>query len=314
MEVPMRVIITGGSGLIGPALVRSLVRDGQEVILLSRSPERQPAPAGARYERWDGRTAEGWGHLADGAQAIVNLAGENLAGKGVLRILFAHWTAARKRSIRQSRIDTGRAIVDAVQRAARKPEVVIQSSAVGYYGVTHDDRRGEADAPGADFLASVCVDWETSTAPVETMGVRRAITRSGVVLAPTGVGILWMLLLPFRLFAGGRLGSGRQWFPWVHLDDEVGAIRFLIDQPQARGPFNLTAPHQLRNAEAAEIIARVVRRPAWFPVPSLALRMLLGEKGTLVLEGQLAPPDRLLSQGFVFQHPQFEGALRDLLA
>lgn len=311
----MRVIITGGTGLIGSALVRSLAADGHEVILLSRTPERVTGlPAGTRAERWDGKTAEGWGATADGADAIVNLAGENLAGKGTLEILLSHWTAARKRAIRQSRIDAGQAIVDAVRQARRKPQVVIQSSGVGYYGVVHDDRRTEADAPGEDFLATVCVDWEGATAPVETMGVRRAITRSGVVLSPGGGGILSMLLLPFRMFAGGRLGSGRQWFPWVHIDDQVGAIRFLIDHPQAHGTFNLTAPHQLRNAEVAAIIARVMRRPAWFPVPGFALRMLLGEKGVLVLEGQLAPPDRLLSLGFAFRHPQFEGALRDLLA
>jgi len=309
----MRVVITGGSGLIGSALVRSLAADGHEVIVLSRSLANQHVPAGVHVERWDGVTAEGWGHLADGAQAIVNLAGENIAGRGILKILFGRWTSARKRAIRDSRRDAGLAIVDAVQRAAHKPEVVIQSSAVGYYGVTHDNRCAEADAPGDDFLASVCVDWEASTAPIEAMGIRRAITRTGVVQTPSG-GILSMLLLPYRLFVGGRLGSGRQWYPWVHVEDEVSAIRFLIDHPQARGPFNLTAPHQLRNAEVAAVIARTLRRPAWLPIPGFALRALLGEKGILVLEGQLAPPDRLLSLGFVFRHSQFEGALRDLLA
>ncbi len=310
----MRVVMTGGSGLIGSALVRSLAADGHEVIVLSRAPERMTGlPGGVRAERWDGKTAEGWAALADGADAIVNLAGESIAGSGILEILFGRWTAARKRAIRDSRRDAGLAIVDAVQRAVRKPKVVIQSSAVGYYGVTHDTRCAEDDAPGNDFLASVCVDWEASTAPIEAMGVRRAITRSGVVQTPSG-GILSMLLLPYRLFVGGRLGSGRQWYPWIHIEDEINAIRFLIDQPQARGPFNLTATHQLRNTEVAAVVARTLRRPAWLPIPGFALRALLAEKSILILEGQLAPPDRLLSLGFVFRHPQFEGALRDLLA
>ena len=225
-------------------------------------------PGGVRAERWDGKTAEGWAALADGADAIVNLAGESIAGSGILEILFGRWTAARKRAIRDSRRDAGLAIVDAVQRAVRKPKVVIQSSAVGYYGVTHDTRCTEADAPGNDFLASVCVDWEALHRTDRSDGCPpRAITRTGVVQTPSG-GILSMLLLPYRLFVGGRLGSGRQRYPWIHIEDEVNAIRFLIDHPQARGPFNLTALHQLRNSEVAAVIARTLRRPAWFPVPA----------------------------------------------
>ena len=305
----MRVVITGGSGLIGTALVRSLAADGHEIIVLSRAPERLTAlPVGARAERWDGKSAEDWAALADGADAIVNLAGENIAGSNLPEILFGRWTPERKRRIRDSRTDAGRAVVQAVERAAHKPKVVVQSAAVGYYGPGREAPQPEGSPPGDDFLARVCVDWEASTAPVESMGVRRVVFRSGVVLTPLG-GILPLLLLPFRLFAGGRLGSGKQWFPWIHLEDEVGAIRFAIESDRARGTFNLCAPHPLRNLEAVPIISRALRRPAWLPVPAFPLRLLLGEKHILVLDGQQAPPDRLVGLGFTFRRPSLEDAL-----
>ena len=306
----MRVIITGGSGMIGRALARNLADDGHEVIVLSRGPERATRlPDRVRAERWDGRSAEGWAARVDGADAIVNLAGENIGGTTLLEILFGHWTPERKRRILASRVNAGRAVVQAIERAAHKPKLVVQSAAVGYYGTGREAPQPESSPPGDDFLARVCVDWEASTARVESMGVRRVVFRSGVVLTPLG-GILPLLLLPFRLFAGGRLGSGNQWFPWVHIDDQVAAIRFAIENDRARGTFNLCAPHTLRNREAVPIIARALRRPAWLPVPAFALRLLLGEKNILVLDGQQAPPDRLVGLGFKFLRPRLEDALR----
>ena len=305
----MRIVVTGGSGLIGTALVRDLAANGHEVIVLSRSPERVTGlPAGARLQRWDGKSAVGWASLADGADAIVNLAGENIGGTTLLEILFGHWTKERKRRILASRLDAGAAVVQAVQQAAHKPKVVVQSSAVGYYGLGREAAQHEDALPGEDFLARVCVDWEGTTRPVEALGVRRVVFRSGVILTPQG-GILPLLLLPFRLFAGGRLGSGRQWFPWVHLDDEVAAILFAIENSQVSGTYNLCAPHMIRNREAAPIIARALRRPNWLPVPAFALRWLLGEKHIMVLDGQQAPPDRLLAAGFAFHRPRLEEAL-----
>jgi hypothetical protein len=308
----MRVLITGGTGLIGRALAGSLASDGHEVIVLSRRPESAGGLlAGVRAERWDGRSAQGWGHLAEGAGAIVNLAGQSIAGEGLLSILFRRWTPAVKERILTSRTDAGKAVVQAVAGAARKPGVVIQSSAVGYYGARRDDEIDE-QTPGADdYMARVCAAWEESTAPVEGMGVRRVIIRSGVVLDAQG-GILPLILLPFRLFVGGRLGSGQQWFPWIHLADEVAAIRFLIDNPNARGPFNLTAPQPLRNADLGRVVGRVLKRPSVFPLPALVLRLVLGEKSMLVLEGQRPMPRRLIGLGFTFRFPQAEAALRDL--
>jgi len=309
----MRVIITGGSGLIGRALAASLAADNHEVIILSRNAQSvRSLPKGARAEQWDGRTATGWGRLADGADAIVNLAAESIAGESLLPILFKRWTSRRKRRILESRTNAGQAVLQAIEAAKRKPGVLIQSSAVGYYGTLRDEELTEEAYRGSDFLARVAWDWEVSTSQAEVMNVRRVVTRSGVVLSTKG-GVLPIMLLPFKFFVGGRLGSGRQWFSWIHVADEVSAVRFLIDNPDARGPFNLTAPQTLTNAQFSKVIGRVMRRPSFFPTPGFALRLPLGEKATIVLDGQRPIPKRLLDMGFKFQFPEAEPALRDLL-
>ena len=302
----MRTIITGGSGLIGRALAVELAAAEHEVIILSRAPGRVSGlPAGARAVGWDGRSAEGWQDLADGAAAIVNLAGESIAA--------GRWTAARKRRIAESRRQAGAAVVQAVAGAATKPQVLIQASAVGYYGPRGDETITEDAAAGADFLAQVCVPWEASTEPVERLGVRRVVIRTGIVLSRDG-GALPRMMLPFRLFAGGPLGSGRQGFPWIHNADEVSAIRWLIEREDASGPFNLAAPETLTNAEFSRVLGRVMRRPSFMPTPGFALRLVLGELATLLLDGQRQVPRRLLDLGFTFRFPTAEAALRDLLA
>ena len=302
----MRVIITGGTGLIGRALAADLAARGDEVIVLSRDPKRAAAlPGETRIEQWDAATSLGWGSLVHATTAIVNLAGASIAA--------GRWTAQRKQLIRDSRVKAGRAVVQAIQEAGERPRVVIQASAVGYYGPRGDEAVTKDSAAGTDFLARVCVDWEASTAPVESLGVRRAVIRTGVVLSATG-GALPRMLLPFRFFVGGPLGSGRQQFPWIHLDDEVAAIRFLLDQETASGPFNLSAPNPLTNAEFAHALGRVIGRPAALPTPSFALRLLFGEMATALLDGQRAVPRRLLDLGFSFRYPEAESALRNLLA
>ena len=201
----MHILITGGSGLIGRALAADLVRNGVEVVILSRRPERIIGlPAGACAESWDGRSAEGWDSLVDGADAIVNLAGENISS--------GRWTDERKHAILQSRLSAGQAVVQAVKAAARKPRVVIQASGIGYYGPCGNEEITEETPPGHDFLAALATEWESSTASLEALGVRRAVIRTGVVLSTEG-GALPRMLLPFRFFVGSRLGSGRQWFP-----------------------------------------------------------------------------------------------------
>ena len=306
----MRILITGGTGLIGRALAADLAGDNHEVIVLSRAPERAAGlPTGVRAERWDARTAEGWGALVNGADAIVNLAGESIAGEGFFP---SRWTAERKRRIRESRLNAGRAVVQAVELASDKPRVVVQASGVGYYGPRGDEEITEEASPGKDFLAWTAIDWEASTAPVESLGVRRAIIRSGAVLSTKG-GALPRMLLPFRLFVGGPFGAGRQWFPWIHIADEVSAIRFLIENPAASGPFNLTASNLLTNADFSRVLGRVMRRPALVPVPAFAMSLLFGEVSTVVLDGQRAISRRLQESGFTLRFPEAEAALRDLL-
>jgi uncharacterized protein (TIGR01777 family) len=311
----MRVIITGGTGLVGTVLTASLAADRHEVIQLSRDPaskKRPDLPAGVRVERWDGRTAEGWGQLADGADVIINLAAESIAGTGLIP---ARWTAGRKRLIRESRLNAGQAVVAAVQAARQKPKLVIQQSAVGYYGHHGDEELPENTPPGNDFLASVAVEWEASTLPVEALGVRRVITRTGVRLFTGPGGFLRPLLLVFNLMAGGPMGNGRQYWPWIHPADEASALRFLMADEQAGGVFNMTAPNPVTNREFARVFGKVVGRPAIFPAPAFGVRLVLGELAdALILNGQRAVPRRLLERGFQFKYPVLEPALRDVLS
>lgn len=301
----MRVLITGGSGLIGRALATDLARDGNEIIILGRRPERVIGlPRNVRAEKWDGRTTEGWHSLANGADAIVNLAGEDISSK--------RWSDERKLAIRQSRLNASQAVVQAVKAAVNKPAVVIQASGIGYYGPCGNEEITEETPPGHDFLAKLATDWEASTASLEALGVRRVVIRTGVVLSIAG-GAFPRMLLPFKFFVGGRLGNGRQWFPWIHIADEVGAIRFLIENKTARGPFNLTAPVPLNNAGFSRLLGKQLHRPSLIPTPAFALQLVFGEMATILLDGQRALPKRLLQLGYTFRFPEADMALRDLL-
>lgn len=296
-----RILITGGSGYIGRQLVDTL-KDNYEVVVLSRTPEKHAIP-GARLAGWDGRSAQGWGQLADGALAILNLAGENIGAK--------LWTAAHKKASLESRVNAGKAVTEAVRAAGVKPRVLVQASAVGFYGHAPQPV-DESSPPGGDFLAGVCVQWEASSAEVEKMGVRRVVIRTGVVIDPAG-GALQRMILPFRLFAGGPLGDGNQPFPWIHPHDEIGAIRFLMENERCQGVYNLTAPQVVTNAELARALGKVLHRPSFMPAPAFAIRWVLGEMSMIVLEGQNARSDKLQAAGYRFRFPEVESALRDLL-
>lgn len=310
----MRVIITGGSGLIGSALAAELSHHGYEVIVLTRRPGGDVLPSGARTVQWDGRTADGWGNWVEAGSVIVNLAGEAVAGRTLLE---TRWTPERKQRILQSRLDAGRAVTAAVRAASRatgdRPAVVIQASAVGYYGPRPEARISEQASPGSDFLASVCQAWEASTATVETWGVRRVVARIGVVLSRHG-GALERQKLPFLLFAGGPLGSGQQGYPWIALPDVAGALSFLIENPQAQGAFNLCAPTPVTNGGFGRALAQVLHRPYWLPAPALAFRLAFGEAATILLEGQMAYPERLLALGYTFRYPDLLPALDAVVA
>jgi uncharacterized protein (TIGR01777 family) len=304
-----RIIIAGGAGQMGRALAAELAKDGYEVILLSRRPEKVSGlPRSVRAEKWDGRTAQGWGELANGATAIVNFAGENI---GIPPLPW--WLPGRKQRIRDSRVHAGRAIVEAVKNALEKPHVVIQASGINYYGLRGDQIVTEKEAAGNDFPAQVCLEWETATAEVEAMGVRRVIIRTAPNLTRQG-GILFYLALPFRLFTGGPIGSGKQWFSWIHAVDQVSAVRFLIENESARGVYNLAAPDPRTNADFGRMIARTLHRPYWFPVPGFVLHLVFGELGDkLLLGSQRVLPQRLQEAGFMFRFGDAASALRDLL-
>lgn len=302
----MRIIITGGTGLIGRALTADLVQAKHEVIILSRNPERQRSQAlsGARLEKWDGRSAAGWGKLVAEADAIVNLAGASIAE--------GRWTKQRKAEILESRLLAGQAVVEAVRAAARKPGVVIQASAIGYYGPRGDEEITEEFGPGHDFPAQVSVQWEHVVAPVQDLGVRLAIIRTGLVLSLEG-GALPQLVRPFKMMAGGPMGSGEQWYSWIHLTDEVRAIRFLLENPAMTGAFNLTAPAPVINRIFANTLGNVLERPSLLPAPAIALKLALGEMSTIILDGQRVIPARLLEAGFRFRFSTLEHALRDIV-
>ena len=306
-----RTIITGGTGLIGRRLAAELSAAGHEVIVLSRDPSRHAPVPGARSVAWDARTAEGWGHLADGAFAIVNLAGEIVSG-GRLIPLRGTWSPERKRRIRESRLHAGQAVTAAVEAAATRPQVVVQMSGIDYYP-NGDTVMTEESPRGGHFMSEVVADyWEPSTAPVEALGVRRVITRMAPLLHRDS-GPLPASLLQFRLFAGGRLGSGRQWLSWIHLDDTVRALRFLAEHEAAAGVYNLAAPNPVTNAEFTRVLGQVLRRPTLLPVPAFALKLALGELSSLVLEGRPVSVAKLQALGFTFRFPTLEAALRDIL-
>lgn len=295
-----RVIITGGSGFIGAPLARQLAAK-YDVVVLSRNPARvSDLGPGVQVVAWDGRSAQGWGQLADGAWAIINLAGENLSA--------GRWTAARKVAIIESRQQAAQAVIEAISQAAVKPKVLVQASAVGYYGPRGDEKINENEKPGSTFDATTCVAWEKATDAVEALGVRRVIIRTGVVIEKGG-GALARMALPFKLFIGGPVGSGKQYFPWIHLTDEINAIQFLLENTQQKGVFNLSAPNPVTMKEFAGALGKAMGRPSFMPVPGFALQILFGEMASILLNGQRVMPNRLLLQGFKFKYATVDAAL-----
>jgi uncharacterized protein (TIGR01777 family) len=302
-----RVIITGASGFIGKALCRRLAEQGYEIIALSRNLEKGKKVLGKDVQvvEWNGKNSQGWLSYVEGAQALLNLAGESLAS--------GRWTEEKKQSILQSRLDAGKAVVEAARLAKKKPKVVVQASAIGYYGLRRDEVCDESSSHGEGFLSEVSRKWELSTQEVEAQIIRRVTIRTGIVLGREG-GAFVRLEKPFRLFVGGPLGSGKQWFSWIHLDDEVNAIIFLMEREDLSGVFNLTAPRPVLQKDFSRTLGKVMKRPSWLPVPSFLLHLLFGTmaKETL-LSGQRVVPSRLLDSGFRFLYPELESALKEIL-
>jgi uncharacterized protein (TIGR01777 family) len=300
----MRVIITGGSGLIGRTTTELLASAGHEVVVLSRTPDklnRVGLPHGARAQGWDAKTGEGWAELVNANAVIVNLAGENLA--------HWRWTKKHKEKVVESRMAAARAVVDAIRRSRRTPRLVLQASAVGYYGGRGDEELTEFSAAGQGFLAELSKQWEKAI-PVAVPG-RRAFLRLGVVLSRRG-GAFPPMLWASR-FGVSRMGSGQQWLPWVHEDDVASAIRFLMLNETISGPFNIVAPESVTFREFFRTLAKVRHRPVLLPVPGFALKLGMGEMATAMLDSQRVVPRKLLDAGFAFRHDTIEDAVQDLI-
>jgi uncharacterized protein (TIGR01777 family) len=298
----MTVVVAGGSGFLGRALRARLLADGHAVANLTRR-ETPQAPDDITWTP-DGTGAGAWARSIDGVDAVVNLAGEGIAD--------ARWSEARKRSIVESRLLVTRSLVGAITRARKPPSVFVSGSGVGYYGPHGDEVVTEATPAGSDFLAKVCVKWESEAEQASPV-TRVALIRTGMVLHPEG-GALAKMLPPFRLGIGGPIASGTQYTPWVHRDDWVDLVRWLIAEPGARGTFNGTAPEPVRNAEFARALGRALGRPVILPVPAIALRLLFGEMAEMLVTGQRAIPARAMEMGFRFRFEKLDDALADLFS
>jgi len=294
---PMRIVIAGGSGFLGEPLVRRLAARGDDVAVLSRNPAKVRAGRGVM---WDGRTQGAWTQEVASADAVINLAGENV-GEG-------RWTEERKRKLVASRLDATGAVVEALRTAPPRDRVLVNASATGYYGVRGDEELDESASRGAGFLAGLVEKWEAAARAAEPFA-RVVVLRFGVVLAPEG-GALEKLLLPFKLGAGGPVGSGDQWMSWIDRDDAVRIVTWALDTPGTRGPYNAVAPGAVRNRDFTKALGRAVHRPAFLPAPGFALKAVFGEMAEeMLLGGQRVVPRRAEQEGFAFEVPTLEASL-----
>lgn len=295
----MKIAISGGTGLVGKALTNELIDNGHEVIILTRS--KKTSSANPQYVQWlnDGDQPE---KALEGIDAIVNLAGASINSR---------WTDEYKREILESRLRATSEMNRIIEKLKLKPKVLINASAVGYYGTSLTEEFSEQSAQGHDFLAETVARWETEASAASDSGVRVVLCRFGVVLDKKG-GALPRMVLPYKLFGGGKVGSGQQWLSWIHIKDVVGGIMFAIEKKQLAGPVNFSAPEPVKMDQFGKTLAKVINKPHWMPVPSVMLKLLLGEMSILVLEGQRVRPEKLLSTGYVFRFPHLSAALNDI--
>lgn len=304
----MKYVVAGGSGFLGKPLTHELMAKGHEVVVLTRGPAR--SAGGVRQVTWPGAPDDNdttWQREIDGADGVINLAGAGIADE--------RWSEARKQVLRKSRTDSTRALVAAIRAAAKRPPVFLSGSAIGYYGPQPDNGPAldESAPPGSDFLATLAVEWEREAQAAGDLGCRVVLLRTGVVLARDG-GALEKMTLPFSLFAGGPMGSGRQVLSWIHRADWIELVVWLLRREDTAGPYNGTAPNPVTNAEFSKALGDTLGRPSWLPVPGFALKAIVGEMaGPALLAGQRVIPKRALEQGFTFQYPDIASALRAAL-
>jgi uncharacterized protein (TIGR01777 family) len=297
----MKLVIAGASGFIGSALCSRLLDKGHVLTLLTRVTPRDASTATKRWLQWTPGTPGDWEAGVDGADGVINLAGEPIAAK--------RWTGRQKQNILTSRIETTNSLVEAIRKAKQKPGFLINASAVGYYGPRGDETVTEEAGAGKDFLSSVCREWEEEAKKAESLGLRVIRVRTGIVLGRGG-GALAKMVPPFKFFVGGPLGSGTQWMSWIHLEDEVGLMLYLIEHSQATGPFNATAPNPVRMKEFCQVLGQVMGRPSWAPVPAFALRLALGELAEMLLTGQRVIPAAAQRLGYEFRYANLDAALK----
>ncbi len=299
MEVKMNILITGGTGFIGSALSRKLKNSGHNVTVTTRrqsdSKEKLTwSPPGLIPES-----------KLSNIDAVINLAGESIAS--------GRWTAERKKRLISSRVETTRALVESIKNSDPGPKILISASAVGFYGQHGDEEVTENTGQGTDFLAEICRAWESEALKAQESGLRVVIMRFGTVLESDG-GALLKMITPFKLFLGGPLGSGRQWFPWVHRDDLTGIIKYAMDNKSMSGPFNVTSPQAVTNREFSDALGRALNRPSCLPVPGFVLKIVFGELSSILLTGQKVLPEKILNAGFKFKYPDIDGALRAIFS
>ena len=295
----MNILITGGTGFIGSALSRELSDSGHKVIIASRR-KTPPKLKNIEIVRWDIQTPLS-SEIMSGIDAVINLAGESL--------ISGRWTKKRKERIMSSRVNTTRLLVESMKNANPKPKVLISVSAVGYYGPHGDEYVTEDFPPASDFLAEVCKAWEKEALRAQESGVRVVITRFGVALESDG-GALSKMAIPFKFFLGGHLGSGQQWFSWVHREDIIGFMKYALENESVSGHFNLTSPQPVTNKEFCFALGKALNRPSWFHVPAFMIKLTLGEVGRVLLTGQRVLPGKALKAGYQFKYPEINEAMR----
>jgi uncharacterized protein len=296
----MKLVVTGATGFIGTALCARLLEQGHTLTLFTRGSPRDAGTATKRWLHWTPGALREWGSVLDGVDGVINLAGEPIAKK---------WTDATRRRIETSRIEGTNSLVQGIAKATSRPKFLISASAVGYYGPRGDEIVTEESPPGDDFLSRVCRNWEEEATKAEPLGLRVVRLRTGIVLG-SGGGALAKMVVPFNFFAGGPLGSGQQWMSWIQLEDHVRLMLQVIENTQASGAINVTAPNPVRNKEFCQTLGKVLGRPCWAPVPGLALRLVLGEMAEMLLTGQRVIPAAAQKLGFQFRYPNLEEALQ----
>lgn len=297
----MKVLITGASGFVGTQLCVRLVERGHQVTGVAQAARPTAMPSQVHYIAADTTQPGSWQEAVADQDVLINLAGASI---------FRRWTAKSKEIIYQSRILTTQNLVQAIPEGSSM--TLLSTSAVGYYGSRGDASLTEEEPPGSDFLASVCVDWESAAMKARAKGARVVCPRFGIVLGKTG-GALGQMIPAFKRFVGGPLGDGRQWFSWIHMEDLIGAMLFVMEKPAIEGPVNFCAPHPVRNETLAQVLGKLLRRPSFLRTPAFALKLALGEFGSVLLEGQRVFPAVLLRHGYVFRYPEIEAALQEIL-